>query len=131
MAFEQFKYQREGRSKRGNQRTTDDLNKIAAGQKILMAAIAIYFVVVFSLILLRGSFPPLAGLLIPAAAVAANVALLVAAARIYGGAVALLLFLLSFIPVAGLIILLSINSKATKVLKQNGYEVGLLGAKAK
>ncbi|MBP5586974.1 MAG: hypothetical protein J6Y92_11555 [Lentisphaeria bacterium] len=35
---------------------------------------------------------------------------------------------LSFIPIIGLVVLLVVNSKATKVLKSAGIEIGLLGA---
>ena len=34
-----------------------------------------------------------------------------------------------FIPLIGLIVLLVINGKATKLLRENGYKVGLMGAK--
>ena len=35
---------------------------------------------------------------------------------------------LSFLPIIGLVVLLVVNSKATKVLKSTGIEIGLLGA---
>lgn len=40
-----------------------------------------------------------------------------------------LYIILAFIPLIGLIALLIINSKATKVLQANGIKVGLMGAK--
>lgn len=56
------------------------------------------------------------------------------ATKVYGVGLGVLLGILlfgvsAFVPLIGLIILLVINGKATKVLQQNGYKVGLLGAK--
>jgi hypothetical protein len=42
--------------------------------------------------------------------------------------VGVLLGILTLIPLIGLIVLLVINGKATKVLRANGHRVGLLGA---
>ena len=50
------------------------------------------------------------------------------ATKVYGTGLGILLGLLTFIPCIGLLVLLIVNGKATRVLKENGFKVGLLGA---
>jgi hypothetical protein len=50
------------------------------------------------------------------------------ATRVYGTGAGVLLGILTFIPCIGLIVLLIVNGRATTILRQNGYRVGLLGA---
>ncbi len=49
--------------------------------------------------------------------------------NLYSTAVAIILGILGLLPLIGLIVLLVINAKATAYLRQNGIQVGLLGAK--
>jgi hypothetical protein len=51
------------------------------------------------------------------------------ATRVYGIILGLLLGILTFLPCVGLVVLLVVNGKATSVLRQNGFRVGLLGAR--
>lgn len=48
----------------------------------------------------------------------------------YGFATRILLCLGLFIPIVSLLILLTVNGRATKILKSNGIPVGLMGARA-
>ena len=50
------------------------------------------------------------------------------AMKVYGVGLGIVLGLLCFLPLINLLVLLMINGKATTVLKQNGIQVGLLGA---
>jgi hypothetical protein len=50
------------------------------------------------------------------------------ATKVYGTGLGILLGILTFPPCIGLIVLLIVNGKATKILQQNGHRVGLLGA---
>jgi predicted RNA-binding Zn-ribbon protein involved in translation (DUF1610 family) len=52
------------------------------------------------------------------------------ASNLYNTAMGIILGLLTLVPCLGLLILLMVNQKATALLQENGYEVGLLGAKA-
>jgi uncharacterized membrane protein (GlpM family) len=52
------------------------------------------------------------------------------ASKLYNTGMGIILGLLTLVPCLGLIILLMVNQKATTLLQENGYEVGLLGAKA-
>lgn len=51
------------------------------------------------------------------------------AIKVDGLGLGILLALLTLLPVIALPMLLVINGRATRVLRQNGYRVGLLGAK--
>ena len=48
--------------------------------------------------------------------------------KTYGSGLGILLGVLCLLPLVGLLVLLAVNGKATRVLKQNGIRVGLLGA---
>jgi hypothetical protein len=50
------------------------------------------------------------------------------AINVYSTAVGVLLGILSFIPCIGLLVLLTVNGKATSVLRSNDIHVGFLGA---
>jgi hypothetical protein len=51
------------------------------------------------------------------------------ALRVYNTALGILFGIGALMPYVGLIVLLVVNGKATKILQANGYKVGLLGAK--
>jgi hypothetical protein len=51
------------------------------------------------------------------------------AIRIYGTGWGVVLGILALIPLVGLIVLLIVNGKATRILRKNGIGVGLLGAR--
>ena len=50
------------------------------------------------------------------------------AIQLYGIVGGILMGVLTLVPCLGLLLLLLINEKATRVLRQNGIRVGLLGA---
>lgn len=56
------------------------------------------------------------------------VCVLLLAMKVYQPVVGVLLCVLALIPCVGLLILLLVNSRATKIIRDNGYSVGLLGA---
>ena len=49
--------------------------------------------------------------------------------QLYGKSPGIVFGILTLVPLVGLIVLLVVNAKATSVLRENGLEVGLLGAK--
>ena len=51
-----------------------------------------------------------------------------ATVKVYGTGLGIFLGILCLVPLIGLIVLLAVNGKETRVLKQNGIKVGLLGA---
>ena len=109
----------------------EDLRKVAFAQKGIMVCILLYLMLVFGQFIIPLEFRRL----IIAAALCLGVAGLVfvfmLATRVYGTGEGIAMACLTIIPCLGLIILLIVNQKATNILKQNGIEVGLLGAKGK
>jgi hypothetical protein len=102
-----------------------DLETIASGQKLIIFGILCYF----GIILTRFVFPPL-GLIALLAAVVLGI---LGTLRLVGGFgyplhIRILLIIALFIPLIGLITLLILNGKATTILREGGYTVGILGA---
>jgi predicted RNA-binding Zn-ribbon protein involved in translation (DUF1610 family) len=64
-----------------------------------------------------------------AAGVGGIIYVFILSSRIYNTGLGILLALLSIVPCLGLLILVMVNQRATTLLRENGYEVGLLGAK--
>lgn len=61
-------------------------------------------------------------------AVVSTVLVFLLAIKVYSIGVGIVLGFLSLFPLIGLIVLLVVNGKATKILQQNGIKVGFLGA---
>jgi hypothetical protein len=116
-----------------------DLRKVAQAQKVIIGCIAINLL----LFALQSMVPdkvvfvlgipvlgiPVLGIPVLACVVVGAVYVFVLAIRVYGVGLGILLGVMALIPYLGLIVLLVVNGEATKVLKQNGIPVGLLGAK--
>ncbi|MEM7626252.1 MAG: hypothetical protein AAF333_11705 [Planctomycetota bacterium] len=62
------------------------------------------------------------------AALASLTFIILLAAKLYSIGIAVMFGILGLIPLVGLIILLSVNNKATQALREAGYEVGFWGA---
>lgn len=105
-----------------------DLRTIAHRQKVILTCIVMY---IMALLLLRGVadgyqiLPAVVALLV---FVTAAIYVFLLATKLYGVVAGILMGILVFIPLIGLIVLLIIASKATRVLRAHGIEVGLLGA---
>jgi len=101
------------------------IEKVAAGQKIIIYGILAYFLA----IVLQFTLGPIAGLLGLATIVLGIIGIVrIGSGLGYSTVSKFLLALSFFIPLVGLIVLLMVNARATKALKENGYKVGLLGA---
>ena len=105
---------------------SEDTEKVRSGQKMLIYAILLNFVT-FGL---QAAGTPLLGLLV---AITALIMSLVGIFRVgsgmgFGIVAKILLVLLMFVPLVNLITLLVLNQRATKVLREAGYTVGLMGA---
>ncbi len=68
------------------------------------------------------------GLPLLAAYIVGTIFVFLLATKVYSVGVGILMGIFSLIPLLGLIILLIINSRATRILRQYGATVGLLGA---
>ncbi|MFC1764370.1 hypothetical protein ACFL6U_20145 [Planctomycetota bacterium] len=102
------------------------IEEAAAGQKLIICAILINYITI-GLQLIIGNIAGLLGIVAIAMALVGFFSL--ASALGYSTGVKIGLTILLLVPLVGLITLLVLNSKATKVLRKAGYKVGLLGAK--
>ena len=107
-----------------------DADKIAGSQRNLLVAYATYIVLALLQARLEGSnYELVVGILLILSVLAVVITCALLAFRIFGKPVATLLTALSIIPLVNLIVLLIVNGKATKTLRENGYTVGFFGAK--
>lgn len=104
---------------------TAELRQVAKGQKLTIYSILLNFAT-FAL----GSVSPVLGMLVSIGAAALAVYGVVILATGLGMALwaRVLLALLMFVPVVNLVTLVVLNLRATRVLRNAGYSVGLLGA---
>lgn len=107
----------------------EHLLAVAFAQRGIIVCILIYF----GLVTAQFAIPPefkfwLAIGLIPLGLLA-TVFVFMLALRLYGQNAGIALGLLTLVPLVGLIVLLSVNQRATKVLTDAGVRVGLLGAR--
>ena len=99
--------------------------KIRSGQKLIIYGILLYFCG----ILLQFVIGPFAAILLIGTFALGIIGIIKLSNGFgYGVLSTVLVLIIMIIPVVGLIVLLIINSRATKYLTKNGYKVGLLGA---
>lgn len=105
--------------------TEQAIENVASGQKLIIYAILVNFLTLG----FKAAFGNIAGLVGIAAIVMSLIGMFRLASGLGYSTVAKVgLFILLLVPLVGLITLLVLNSRATKVLQDAGYEVGLLGA---
>ena len=105
---------------------TQSTESVAAGQKLIIYSILLYLITIG----LQMVIGDIAGLL----AIVVIIMSLIGVFRLASGlgysiGAKIGLVVLLLLPIIGLITLLVLNSRATKVLKEAGYKVGLFGAK--
>lgn len=106
--------------------TGPDIESVASGQKLIIYAILVNFLALG----LKAAFGDIAGLVGIAAIVMSLIGMFRLASGFgYSTPTKVGLVVLLLVPLVGLITLLVLNSRATKVLQSAGYKVGLLGAK--
>ena len=108
----------------------DDLKGIASHQKVVILCILIYLIAVAAQFLLPPDLRPILGLGVLAVGIVSAVFVFRLAIRLYGTGVGVMWGVLTLIPLIGLVSLLIVNGKATRILKENGVDVGFLGAQA-
>jgi len=106
--------------------SVEPIEKVAYGQKLIIYAILVQFLTVG----LQAAFGDIAGLVGIIAIAMSLVGILHLASGLgYSISAKIVLVILILVPLVGLITLLVLNSRATKVLRAAGYKVGLLGAR--
>jgi hypothetical protein len=106
----------------------EDLKKVAFAQKSILVCILIYIVAIIGQFLIPAEFRVYAGIAGLLVSLAATVFVFMLAIRVYSTGLGIVLGIGTLIPCIGLLILLSVNGKATKILRENGHRVGLFGA---
>ncbi len=104
-----------------------DLRDVAVSQKGILICILLQFVLLGSRFLAPPGMQTAATVAILLANLVATVFVFMLAMKVYNVALGVVFGLLALFPCVGLIVLLVVNSKATNILQQNGYKVGLLG----
>ncbi len=107
----------------------EDLRGVAWYQKGIIACILVQLLFIIGLFTVPEELRPLAQLALIPIGLASTVFLFLLAIKVYGTGIGILLGILTFVPCLGLLLLLMVNGKATRVLRQNGYQVGFLGAR--
>jgi DNA-directed RNA polymerase subunit RPC12/RpoP len=117
------------RRSRVRRRPVAELRQIALYQKAILLCILAYIVAVPTQFLIPAPLRPLLLIVVVPVLLTATVFVFLMAIKLYDVGLGVLLGILSMIPLVGLIILLIVNGKATSALQENGYRVGLLGAR--
>ena len=104
---------------------------IAKRQRTLLIVFFIYILVVGASSAVTPDLKPLVQLLILPIMVLIIIFTARLSFKLYGKIGASILTLLSIIPLINLIVVLIVNSKASKLIKKNGFRVGLIGASVK
>ena len=105
-----------------------DLNTIATRQRTIMYCILGYVLLFVAQFAVPGPVRMLFGLAAFAVSVTAAVFVFMLALSLYNTGVGILLGILTLVPLIGLLVLLTINGKATNILRHHGIRVGLMGA---
>jgi hypothetical protein len=106
----------------------EDLKTVAFAQKSIMVCILLQILGGASRFFVPQEFLlyVLIGLL--CVLVASTVSVFVLAMKVFNTGLGIVYGIGALIPCIGLIVLLIVNQKATKILRENGHEVGFLGA---
>ena len=107
-----------------------ECKEIAGLQKAIMACIVIYLLTIPIVFFVPESFRIFTAIGYGLIALVATILVFALAVKVNGPGMGIVFGFLTFIPCIGLITLLVINGKATAVLQENGYSVGLFGVPA-
>lgn len=109
--------------------TSKDVQQVATYQKGVLYCILAYILLVISQFFMPESLRFLIAFAGIAIVLTSAVFVILLSMKVYHPALGILFAILTCVPLLGLLVLLLINQRATKTLKENGIEVGLLGAK--
>ncbi|REK12988.1 MAG: hypothetical protein DWQ37_10195 [Planctomycetota bacterium] len=108
----------------------EQLRRVASDQRGILICILIYLCSGFGQFAVPPDMRLIPAIISLLATIAGVVYVFRLATKVYSTGTGIILGMLTFIPLIGLLVLLKVNGKATKVLREHGIEVGLLGAKA-
>ena len=109
-------------------RTPIDLSAVATRQRGVIICLLLYIAVGIALLAVPKETRPVFAAAALGVLILAAVFVFMLAGSVYGTGTGMALGAAALIPWVGLVILLVINAKATKILRAHGVKVGLLGA---
>ena len=105
-----------------------ELRQVAIYQKGILVCILVYIAAMVGQFALPPDLRAFLGLAILGVGLVATIFVILLAIKVYSPVMGVLMGILTLVPCVGLIMLLVINQKATTLLTEHGYKVGLLGA---
>lgn len=106
----------------------EDLRRVAKYQQAIILCILAYFILIVTQFVLPEELKLIVGLGVGVLGITATVFVFMLAIKVYSTGLGVVLGLLTLVPCVGLVVLLTVNAKATSILKANGVHVGFLGA---
>jgi len=106
----------------------EDLKTLAVAQKSVIACILVYFAGIVAQFLIPPQYRLFLAIGFLLLGLTAMISVIILAMKVYSPVTGIIYGIGTIVPCLGLIILLVINTKATKILQQNGHRVGFLGA---
>jgi hypothetical protein len=106
----------------------EDLRAVAKYQKGILLCILFYLVAFGAQLFMPPELRLLLGVVAIGLSLTSTVFVFLLAMKVYSTGVGVVLGILTLVPCIGLIVLLAVNQRATGILKENGLQVGLLGA---
>lgn len=107
-----------------------DLRAVANRQRAVNLCVLAYILVAVGRLVAPPQIAIYVALVGLAVVLTAVVFVFMLATQIYSTGLGILLGVLTLVPLVGLIVLLVVNGKATRILRAHGIPVGLLGARA-
>jgi hypothetical protein len=108
-----------------------NLRQVASRQRAIMLCILGYIVAYVLIFVSPPALKIVFALVVLGLQITAAVFVFMLSLSVYNTAVGIVMGILTLIPIVGLIPLLIINGKATRILRAHGVHVGLLGANPK
>jgi hypothetical protein len=106
----------------------EDLKSVAMAQKGIIVCILLYVAALAGQFFVPADYRPFVGVAVLVLGIVSMAFVVMLAMKVYSTVTGIIYGIGTIIPCIGLLILLSISTKATRILKENGYEVGLFGA---
>jgi len=106
----------------------EDLKTVAFAQKSIIVCILLYFCLIVARFFVPREYNLYLFICLVVLGLVSTVSVFVLAMKVYSVVQGILVGILTMVPCLGLILLLLVNQKATRILRENGHEVGLLGA---
>ena len=106
----------------------EDLKTVATAQKSIIICILLYLCLIVARFFVPFQYNLYLLICLLVIGLVSTVSVFVLAMKVYNIVPGILVGVLTMVPCLGLILLFLVNQKATQILRDNGHEVGLMGA---